>query len=150
MKNSNLLLAAAALTAACSNPPPPATEKPAVASVGSIVRLDPAFDALVPKDAQIEKLAGGFTFIEGPLWRPSGALWFSDVVGNVVRQWTPDGKVTEILKPGGYDGSSLPAGGFVGPDGVAGGKDGGVRLCPHGTRRGAGRGRGVEGSGPGG
>ena len=36
----------------------------------------------------------GFTFIEGPLWRPPGVLWFSDVVGNVVRQWSPDGKVT--------------------------------------------------------
>src|SRR5438105_9184205 len=135
MKNSNLLLAAAALTAACSSPPPPATEKPAVASVGSIVRLDPAFDALVPKEAQIEKLAGGFTFIEGPLWRPSGALWFSDVVGNVVRQWTPDGKVTEILRPGGYDGSSLPADGFNGPNGMTADKDGAVLLCQHGNRR---------------
>ena len=110
MKKSNLLFAAAVLTAGCSNTAPTVGEKPAAAAIGSIVRLDPAFDALVPKDAQIEKLAGGFTFIEGPLWRPSNALWFSDVVGNVVRQWTPDGKVTEILRPGGYDGNSLPAG----------------------------------------
>jgi len=34
---------------------------------------------------KIEKLAGGFTFTEGPVWRPEGAVWFSDVVGNVVR-----------------------------------------------------------------
>ena len=46
-------------------------------SVGEIVRLDPAFDALVPKDAKIEKVATGFTFTEGPLWRPDGVLWFS-------------------------------------------------------------------------
>jgi hypothetical protein len=26
------------------------------------------------------------------------------VVGNVVRQWSPDGTVTEILSPGGYSG----------------------------------------------
>jgi len=103
--------------------------------VGNIQRLDPALDALVPKDAQIEKLADSFTFIEGPLWRPSNALWFSDVVGNVVRQWTPDGKVTEILKPGGYDGNSLPAGGFVGPNGMTADKDGAVLLCQHGNRR---------------
>jgi sugar lactone lactonase YvrE len=32
-------------------------------------------------------------------------LWFSDVVGNVVRQWSPDGTVKELLRPGGYDGS---------------------------------------------
>ena len=33
----------------------------------SIVRLDPALDALIPRDAAVEKLAGGFTFIEGPV-----------------------------------------------------------------------------------
>jgi gluconolactonase len=92
-------------------------------------------DELVPKDAQIEKLAGGFTFIEGPLWRPSQALWFSDVVGDVVRQWTPDGKVTEILRPGGYDGNSLTVGGFIGPNGMTADKGGAVLLCQHGNRR---------------
>src|ERR1051325_5614641 len=87
------------LTASCSKAPEAPAAAPAEKSsaIGSIARLDPSFDALVPKDAQIEKLAGGFTFIEGPLWRPSNVLWFSDVVGNVVRQWSPDGTVTEIL-----------------------------------------------------
>jgi gluconolactonase len=135
MNKSTLLLAAALLSAGCSTTPSPTAEKPAAPAIGSIVRLDPAFDALVPKDAQIEKLAGGFTFIEGPLWRPSNALWFSDVVGNVVRQWTPDGKVTEILRPGGYDGNSLPADGFNGPNGMTADKDGAVLLCQHGNRR---------------
>ena len=50
------------------------------------------FDALVPRDARSKRSRGGFTFTEGPLWRPSGVLWFSDVVGNVVRQWSPDGQ----------------------------------------------------------
>ena len=36
----------------------------------SIIRIDPAFDALVPRDARIEKVGGGFTFTEGPIWRP--------------------------------------------------------------------------------
>ncbi len=132
---SILVSAAALLTAACSTAPTPAPVAEKTAAVGSIARLDPAFDTLVPKDAQIEKLAGGFTFIEGPLWRPSGVLWFSDVVGNVVRQWSPDGKVTEILKPGGYDGNSLPAGGFNGPNGSTSAQDGAVLLCQHGNRR---------------
>jgi gluconolactonase len=52
-----------------------------------------------------------------------------------VRQWTPDGKVTEILRPGGYDGSSLPADGFNGPNGMTADKDGAVVLCQHGNRR---------------
>src|SRR5438128_9635817 len=129
------IFAVALLTIACSTAPSPAPAPEKPATVGSIVRLEPAFDELVPKDAQLEKLADGFTFTEGPIWRPSGVLWFSDVVGNVVRQWSPDGKVTEILNPGGYDGNSLPAGGFVGPNGSTSDKDGAVLLCQHGNRR---------------
>ena len=128
-----LVLAAALFTTACTTAPPPGPVS--AAAVGSIVRLDAAFDALLPKDAYIEKLAGGFNFIEGPVWRPTGVLWFSDVVGNVVRQWSPDGKVIEVLKPGGYDGNSLPAGGFNGPNGATADKDGAVLLCQHGNRR---------------
>ncbi len=120
-----LLLAAEILTIVIAAPPQTA---------GSFARLDPAFDALVPKNAQVEKLAGGFTFIEGPLWRPQGALWFSDVVGNVVRQWSSDGTVTEILRPGGYDGNRLPAGGFVGPNGMVADRRGAVLICQHGNR----------------
>ena len=121
-----LLLAAEILTIVNAAPPQTA---------GSFARLDPAFDALVPKNAHVEKLAGGFTFIEGPLWRPQGALWFSDVVGNVIRQWSSDGTVTEILRPGGYDGTSLPAGGFVGPNGMVADRRGAVLICQHGNRR---------------
>jgi gluconolactonase len=101
----------------------------------SIIRLDPALDELLPKHARIEKLAGGFTFTEGPLWRPGGVLWFSDVIGNVTRQWSPEGRVIELLRPGGYDGNGLPAGGFIGPNGCTAGKDGTVVLCQHGNRR---------------
>ena len=57
----------------CSQAPAPVAE---THSVGNVVRLDPAFDALVPRDAQIEKVAGGFQFTEGPLWRTDGRLWF--------------------------------------------------------------------------
>jgi gluconolactonase len=134
---STAVLAVALLTVACSTAPRPAPVPEKPAALGSIVRLDPAFDELVPKDGQVEKLADGFTFTEGPIWRPSGVLWFSDVVGNVVRQYSPsDGKVTEVLNPGGYDGKgNLPAGGYNGPNGSTADKDGAVLLCQHGFRR---------------
>jgi gluconolactonase len=103
--------------------------------VGAIVRLDPALDSLIPASAKIEKLAGGFGFTEGPLWFTEGYLWFSDVTGNVVRQWGPDGKITEILRPGGGENKEAPAGSFIGPNGMIHDKDGAVLLCQHSNRQ---------------
>jgi gluconolactonase len=66
----------------------------------AIVTLDPAFSRIVPAGAQIEKLAGGFTFTEGPVWNPAGFLLFSDRFnGNAIMKWTPDGQVTTFRKP---------------------------------------------------
>ena len=118
---------------ACSTTP---ARAPAVeaATVGSIERLDPALDALVPRDAQIEKLSGGFQFTEGPLWRPGGQLWFSDVMGNVVRQWSPSSGATVIIQRAGYDREG-PPGSLIGPNGEIADRDGAVLICQHGGRR---------------
>ena len=105
-----------------------------IESVVKIIRLDPAFDALVAKDAHIEKVAGGFAFTEGPLWRPEGPRWFSDVPGNVVRSVTPAGEVKTIVQKAGGS-VSAPPGGFIGPNGMIADRDGAVRLCQHGNRR---------------
>ena len=103
------------------------------AEVGTIVRLSPAFDAIVPKEARIEKVAGGFQFTEGPLWRPNGNLWFSDVVGNMVRSLGPDGKVEVLIRNAG--GESSRSGAFIGPNGMTADKDGSALLCQHTNRR---------------
>jgi gluconolactonase len=105
-------------------------------SAGSVERLDPALDQIVPKEAAIEKLAGGFQFTEGPLWRPQvQVLWFSDVVGNVVRQWSPNGEVKVLIQTAGGDPGNVPPGGFVGPNGEIADKDGYVLICQHTARR---------------
>jgi gluconolactonase len=101
----------------------------------AIARLDPGLDALISPAASIDKVSSGFKFLEGPLWRPQGVLWFSDLVGNVVHQWSPDGKVTDILNPGGFDGKNAPEGGYIGPNGMVAGPDNTVMLCQHGNRR---------------
>ncbi len=99
------LLLAASVTACRQAPAPPAeTTPPAAASAiaGSVVRLDPALDALVPPDAVVEKVATGFGFTEGPLWRPSESrLWFSDVTGNAVHAVTPAGVAATLIEKAG-------------------------------------------------
>jgi gluconolactonase len=71
------------------------------AATPAIVTLDPAFSRIVPDGAQIEKLAGGFTYVEGPVWdRAGGFLLFTEGQGaNKILQWTPDGRVTTFRHP---------------------------------------------------
>jgi gluconolactonase len=136
MKTLILVLAFLVMAAGCSILEPEAGA-PKIDYVGSIVRLDPAMDRIVPASTTgVEKLAGDFLFIDGPLWRPeSKALWFSDVIGNVVRQWSTDGKLAEMLRPGGYNKKDAPAGSFIGPNGMIADKNRAVLLCQHGNRR---------------
>jgi gluconolactonase len=116
----------------------PATESPSAAKmpsgVGTIERIDPAFNALVPADATIEKVAGGFGFTEGPLWRPSGELWFSDLFANAVRSLTPDGKSRIVIEEAGGK-TTAPPGSYAGPNGMVADKDGTVLVCQHNDRR---------------
>jgi len=102
---------------------------------GSIERADPRFDALVPPEARLEKLAEGFVWAEGPVWVPEGEyLLFSDVPQNVVFKWKDGEGLTEYLKPSGYTGSGSP-GREPGSNGLLLDAQGRLVLCQHGDRR---------------
>ncbi|MDQ3702629.1 MAG: SMP-30/gluconolactonase/LRE family protein [Chloroflexota bacterium] len=66
-----------------------------------VVKDAAAFTAIVPADARIEKLAGGFKFTEGPVWTNGGGgfLVFSDIPGNELKRWTPQEGVTTFRAP---------------------------------------------------
>ena len=134
MRSIALAVPILVLTGCSDRPVQSKSEKAPIPSAGSIERRDAALDAIVPADAVIEKLADGFQFTEGPLWFPAGHLWFSDVQGNVVRQWSPAG-VVEVLRSGVYDGANASTDAFIGPNGMIADKDGAVLLCQHGNRR---------------
>src|SRR4051794_25372074 len=69
-------------------------------TVGTIERLDPAFDKLLPKNAKLEKLAEGFKWTEGPCYVAAGKyVLFSDIPNNVVNKWEAGKGVTPFLKP---------------------------------------------------
>src|SRR4029077_4177200 len=76
---------------------------------GQIIRLDPALDALIPAGAQIEKMADGFGFTEGPVCVHAGGpgfLIFSDIPANVINKWNPQGgKISVFLEKSGFAGS---------------------------------------------
>ena len=44
---------------------------------------------ILTPDTNVEKVAGGFEFIEGPLWHPDGFLLFSDIPANTIYKWQP-------------------------------------------------------------
>ncbi len=103
------------------------------AAAPRIERTDPALDALIAPDAKVERVATGFSFVEGPLWH-RGRLWFSDVNGDKLRTVTRDGKVVEVLaNSGGLP--NPPAGKSIGSNGLVPAADGRVLMAQMGARR---------------
>ena len=73
--------------------------------IGGIERFDPALDAIVAPGAQVEKLADGFTWAEGPVWIDAGNyLLFTDVPANTLYRWSSASGVSIFRKPSGYEG----------------------------------------------
>ena len=53
--------------------------------------IDPSLNDIFDRDAEIEIIADGFKFLEGPAWHPYAKhLRFSDILGNSILQWSAD------------------------------------------------------------
>jgi gluconolactonase len=104
-----------------------------VVAAARVIRVSPALDAVLAPDVKIERVAKGFVFTEGPMWR-QGSLWFSDLRGNKMYSLSADGKLRTMLeKAGGVD--SFPAGGNGGSNAMATDRDGTVLMMQHSARR---------------
>ena len=130
---------AAALAVSCAGPdstlPAEEAAQPAAeAAIGEIVRLDPRVDTLVPAEAAIEKLADGFTFIEGPVWdRQHSRLLFSDVRGNEIYQWSEAGGASTFIDPV-FEGDRTGKR-SISSNGLTLDAEGRLIICEHGNRR---------------
>jgi gluconolactonase len=103
--------------------------------IGKVERLSPDLDALLAPDAQMEKLAEGFDWAEGPVWlKEQKALVFSDVPQNVVYWWSEKTGIREYLRPSGYTWKPV-RGGEMGSNGLTTDATGHLVLCQHGDRR---------------
>jgi gluconolactonase len=106
------------------------------ASGQKIARHDMRLDRLIPSDAVVEQLAGGHTWVEGPVWnRKEGYLLFSDIPANSIFKWQEGQDVSLFLKPSGYAGSAPFEGRSPGTNGLAYDAQGRLVLCDEGNRR---------------
>jgi gluconolactonase len=130
------MMSVCALIAAPSALPVSAAAQAAAAAPAGamdVKRLDPALDKIIAPGTRPERVATGFEFLEGPMWR-EGALWFSDLVGNKLYKVAPDGTKTLLMdKSGGLQ--NPPKGSYSGSNAMATDKDGSVLLLQHGLRR---------------
>ena len=103
-------------------------------TIGSLEFLDPAMEELIDENAQIELLAEGFDWAEGPVWvdRLNGVL-FSDVPNNKVYMWNEKKGLSIFLEPSGMTNYS-PTNKTDGSNGLALDKNGNLILCQHGDR----------------
>ncbi len=102
-------------------------------NAGTIERNDPRIDALIPADANIEKLAEGFTFTEGPVWdRRNDQLYFSDVRDNTIYSWSEKAGAKPFIQPVYSEESDHPS---VGSNGLTLDDEGRLILMEHGYRR---------------
>lgn len=143
-------LAVAVANGPFSNPPPnfiwvrsatldfyqPDQARIATETGGSIRRLHRDLDSVVPSEARIEKLAGGFRFVEGPVWVAEGNyLLFSDPNSNAIYRWTRDGEVSVYRTKSGYAGVDIGEYRQPGSNGLALDQEGRVTIDQHGNRR---------------
>ncbi|MBU2886392.1 SMP-30/gluconolactonase/LRE family protein [Gilvimarinus agarilyticus] len=98
-----LIVALAGLLTACSTTPkqtaPVTIEKYTDISIYD----SQALEFINPK-AQVEVLATGYAWTEGPLWIDEGFLLFSDIPNNTIEKYTPGEGVELYLQPSGGTG----------------------------------------------
>ncbi|MEK7254312.1 MAG: SMP-30/gluconolactonase/LRE family protein [Bacteroidota bacterium] len=123
----------------CKNAEPP-TEPPAAAPADtSSVRIErslPELDSLIAPDAEIEVLADGFEWTEGPVWlAKDSSLLFSDIPPNKIMKWKEGGGVQLYLTPSGYTSKDSATMKEPGSNGLLLDSQGRLVLCQHGDRR---------------
>ncbi len=105
-------------------------------TIGEVIRHDPRLDELIAPDAQIEVLAHGFEWTEGPIWVPRGEgyLLFSDIPRNSIYKWEEGQGLSLFMKPSGYTGEEIwePE---PGTNGLTLDAQGRLVMCEHGNRR---------------
>ena len=104
-------------------------------AIGFIERLSEEINTIIPPDAEIEVLADGLVWAEGPLWVDElKCLLLSDVKENKVYKWTEDEGLRPYLEPSGFTGEFTDSR-ERGSNGLTLDSQGRLVLCQHGDRQ---------------
>jgi gluconolactonase len=109
----------------------------------SVVKLDPALDAIVDANAKAELLGDRFGLTEGAVWiqeGQNGYLLFSDMLDNVIYKWEPGKPISVYLEMAGYTGTDFLNVGqqtrrgrsatiLIGPNGLSRDPQGRLVIC---------------------
>jgi gluconolactonase len=79
--------------------------------------------SVVAEGAKLEKLTGGFKFVEGPAADGQGNIFFTDIPNNRIHKWSLDGKLSTFRENSG------------GANGLFFDKDGNLLACQGSGRR---------------
>jgi gluconolactonase len=103
-------------------------------TVVKIDRRNAGVDAIVPANATIDRVATGFTWVEGPVWIPKGYLLFAEITSDSIRKMMPDGTVSIFLQPSGYRGTAPYGGKEPGSNGMTLDRRGRLTVAGHAQR----------------
>ena len=101
----------------------------------NVDRVDPAIDAIVPRNPKIFKLAEGFQFTEGPIWTRSGDFLFSDPNANRIYKYGGDGKLSVFKTNSGYSEKDIAEYFQPGSNGLTIDPQGRLTINEHGNHR---------------
>ena len=101
-----------------------------------VQQLHPELSQIIAADAQLEILAEGFLWSEGPVAEPqTGDILFSDVPENKVWRWNEKAGLTLYLSPSGHTGFVDEPSIKQGSNGLIFNQKGQLVLAQHGDRR---------------
>ena len=104
-------------------------------TVGGVRRLSSEMDSIIPPGAEVEVLAEGFDWAEGPVWVEAGGyLLFTDVPQNVIWRWSEADGLSEFMRPSGFDGEDASHLREPGANGLVIEPSGALLMCDHGNR----------------
>lgn len=99
----------------------------------SFDRLDAAADRIIPKTPILQRVATGFTWVEGPVW-VGDTLYFAEIPSNSIRMWSAAKGTSIWLQPSGYKGSTPYGGHEPGTNGMTLDTKGRLTVAGHAQR----------------